>query len=181
MTPRSALLNGTVGVWIVSLCRRARTRSMVVMWFTSTGPKCVFGVHTDLLTPGKFVWAPAPAAAGACVEELRRAQHKCQESTHLFVVPRLMQPLWRKQLYKAADVVLTLLVGHPFWPEAMHEPLILAFCFPYLKHSPWELRQSALLLGLGKCLSEMWRDSQGSERPVLRELWGSQTKISFFF
>ena len=47
---------------------------------------------------GKFIWAPAPAAAGVCVQELRQARHTNQEATHLSVVPRLMEPLWRKDL-----------------------------------------------------------------------------------
>ncbi len=45
--------------------------------------------------PGKFVWAPPPpAAAGVAVEELRKARHKRQDSTHIFYTPRLMNPLW---------------------------------------------------------------------------------------
>ena len=36
-----------------------------------------------------------------------------------------MQLYWRKQLYKAADVVITLPPGHPAWPLEMFEPLSL--------------------------------------------------------
>ena len=61
---------------------------------------------------GKYLWAPAPAAAEAAVEELRNSRHKRTFPTHLFIVPRLMTPLWRKHLYKAYDLVVTLPVGH---------------------------------------------------------------------
>ena len=47
------------------------------MWITS--------YYTDVR-----VWAPPPAVAYVTVEELRRARHKRQTSTHIFVCPRLM-------------------------------------------------------------------------------------------
>jgi hypothetical protein len=84
-----------------------------------------------LLKKGIFIWTPAPCAAEVAVEKLRKTRHKRQNSMHLIVVPRLMHPHWRKQLYKASDLVLSLLVGHSAWGAKMFEPLTLAFVFPF--------------------------------------------------
>jgi hypothetical protein len=138
----------------------------------------VDGMKMPVLEPGFFVWTPAPTAGEAAIEELRRARHKRQASHHLFVIPRLMQPQWRKQLYKAADLVITLPAGHPAWPVTMFEPLTLGFAFPFLKHSPWQLRRSEYIVELGRKLSGMWRDNLAGEGPLLRELWFVQRKLS---
>ena len=44
---------------------------------------------------GKFIWAPPPAAADVAVEQLRVARLKRVDSTHVFVCPKLLSPLWR--------------------------------------------------------------------------------------
>ena len=119
-----------------------------------------------------MVWTPSPCTADVAVEELRKARHKQQISQHLFVVPRLMSPLWRKQLYKAADLVVTIPCGHECWPVDMFEPLTVAFIFPFLNSRPWQLGGSIYLLALGRELSRLWRDNEGGERPILRQLWG---------
>ncbi len=127
--------------------------------------------------PGKFVWCPPPAAADVAVEELRKARHKRQESTHIFIVPRLMKPQWHKQLCKVSDIVLTLPSGHPMWDSTMHEPLTIGLCFPYLKYRPWELRRSRKLLDLGRYLHELWKEDCSTEGHLLRELWLLPSKL----
>ena len=127
---------------------------------------------------GKFVWSPPPAAGDAAVEALRAARHKGQRSTHVMLIPRLMQPIWQRTLHKAADLVLTIPAGHSVWGNDMHEPLTLAFCFPYLRHDPWEIKRVPALLELGVMLSEVWKSGEGNEGPLLRELWGFQERIS---
>jgi hypothetical protein len=97
------------------------------------------GLKLPCLKSGVFVWSPPPSAAESAIEELRKARHKRQVSQHLFIVPHLMQPLWRKHLHKATDIVLTLKPGHPAWPLDMLEPLALAFVFPFIRHKPWQL------------------------------------------
>ena len=57
------------------------------------------------------------------------------------------------------------------------EPLTLGFCLPYLSFDPWEIRRSPLILDLGSRLSEVWSTGEGSEGPLLRELWGLQTRL----
>ena len=135
------------------------------------------GMELPCIKQGLFIWTPAPCAADVAVEELRKARHKRQESQHLFIVPRLMQPLWRKNLYKAADLILTLKPGHPAWPIEMYEPLTLAFVFPFIRFKPWQLRGSPQLMALGGQLSRVWNEDKGREGPLLRELWCYQKRL----
>ena len=97
------------------------------------------GISIPSTQPGTFVWSPPPVAGGIAMEELRCSRHKSTQSTHVVVIPRLFSTERRKQLHKAADVVLTIPAGHPAWPKEMHEPLTLAILFPFLSHRPWEL------------------------------------------
>jgi hypothetical protein len=55
---------------------------------------------------GTFIWVPPPGDARVALEELSKALIKRNESTHIFVCPRLLISEWRKQLHKAADLVL---------------------------------------------------------------------------
>ena len=135
------------------------------------------GLQLPVLKPGTFIWSPAPCAAETAVEELRKARHKRQKSKHLFIVPRLMQPLWRKHLYKAADIVLMLKPGHPAWPIDMYEPLTLAFVFPFTRSKPWQLRGSPQLMALGRCLSGVWNEDERGEGSLLRQLWSYQERL----
>jgi hypothetical protein len=51
-----------------------------------------------------------------------------------------MTPEWLRQLNKAADLVITIPIGHPAWPSHMFEPLFVGFVFPFTRHQPWQLR-----------------------------------------
>ena len=135
------------------------------------------GLWMPTYQSGKYLWAPAPAAAAVAVEELRKARHQRVESTHVFIVPRLMTPLWRRHLFKAADLVVVLPPGHVAWPAEMLEPLTIAFCFPYLSHSPWQLKRSQVLLGLGRSLHEVWNSDVCTEGPLLRKLWELPSRL----
>ena len=154
-------------------------------WFT-TGHEIVEGeweynpegVKFPRVKPGTFIWTPPPVAGGIAVEELRKSRHKSAESTHVFVIPRLFATEWRKQLHKAADVVLSLPAGHPAWPESMHEPLTIAILYPYLSHRPWELRRAPILLELANLLHGVWKSGGMPERSLLRELWCLQRNLA---
>jgi hypothetical protein len=135
------------------------------------------GLKLPCIKPGYFVWTQPPCAAESAVEELRRARHKRQLSHHLFIVPRLMQPLWRKHLHKAADLVLYLKPGHKAWPMNMHELLTIAFMFPFIRQKPWQLRGSIQLLALGRQLCQVWMGDSGCKRSLLWQLWGYQRKL----
>ena len=115
------------------------------------------GMWMPRLRSGIFVWAPPPAAADAALEELRKARHKRQESTHVILVPRLMTAKWRKQLHKASDCVFEMPAGcGDAWPNEMFEPCLIGFCFPYLPHRPWQFRGAPRLLALERSVRSMW-------------------------
>ena len=66
------------------------------------------------------------------IKQLRLALVKSKNSTHLVVIPRLIWPLWMKAICKIADIVFSIEHVHKFWTPDMHEPLIVAFIFPFL-------------------------------------------------
>jgi len=99
---------------------------------------------------GIFVWSPPPAAAEVAIEELRKARLKRRDSTHLVIVPKLMTPLWLKQMHKACDFVVPIKPTHPFWPAKMFEPFMLGIAFPFIPHRPWQLRRTPKLLSVAR-------------------------------
>jgi hypothetical protein len=49
---------------------------------------------------------------------------------HVFVVPRFMTHMWRRDLGKNADMLFTVPAGVPFWGGSQFEQLIVAIVFP---------------------------------------------------
>jgi hypothetical protein len=139
-------------------------------------------VHPDghwrpVLRSGKFVWSPAPAAAWIALEELRKARIKRQNSTHVFVCPRLMTPEWLRQLNKASDLVITVPIGHPAWPSHMFEPLFVGFVFPFTRHQPWQLRGTPKMYSVERHLRRLWKaesylDGSSYLRKFCEQCWG---------
>ena len=117
--------------------------------------------------PGIFLWHPPPAAAEVALEELRVARIKRQDSLHVFVCPRLFTSEWLKQLQKAADFLVEVPVGNHFWPREMHEPLKLAFCFPYLDSKPWQVRSTPKMCAVARGLRDMFKDPRMDARDFL--------------
>ena len=126
---------------------------------------------------GNFVWTPPPAAARQALEELRQARHNCQGSTHLFVVPHLMTPEWKTQLYKTADLIFTLPFGDEHWPASHHESLTIAVCFPYLRREPWELKSSPLIGRMAGELHKVLSNSPSAGRNFLSQLLELSTRF----
>ena len=60
---------------------------------------------------GTYVWSPPPAAAPAALEWLGGSIRKRPTSVHVIVIPRLLTALWRKQMGKLSDVMLTVPMG----------------------------------------------------------------------
>jgi hypothetical protein len=130
------------------------------------------GFWYPTLKSGCYVWEPPPAAAQFAVEELRKARLKRQSSTHIFVCPRLMAPLWRRQLSKVADVVFEVPAGMlSAWDAASHEPLVVGIVFPLLPFRPWQLRGTPKFLAMGRKLCKVWKESETDGRDLLRKLW----------
>ncbi len=121
------------------------------------------------------LWAPAPGAADAAVEQLAFSRHKRPGLAHIFVCPRLMTHLWRKRLFKTADITFALPAGFrpAVWPDVMFEPLIVGVCLPYSASPPWSCRSTPAVLEVVGELSGLRQDPERDERLVLRKLWGN--------
>ena len=109
---------------------------------------------------GTYVWTPPPAAADACLEELRKARMKRKESLHIILIPCLMTPLWLKQLNKAADCIFTIPPVHTFWPATCFEPLTVAILFPYLSHRPFQLKGTPKMFYMGRSLCKVFKENK---------------------
>ena len=127
--------------------------------------------------PSSYLWHPPPAAADVALEQLRIARIKRQQSTHIFICPRLMTPLWLKQLYKAADLIFTVPVGSTIWPMELFEPLLIGVVFPFLSFSPWQLKGTPKMLSLGRKLSRMWEGEQMDAGNLLREFCNTRRRL----
>ena len=140
--------------WISSWAGSGRTEKIEFLspedWFLRGHDINGYGVNCDgrvlpIYQKGIFVWTPPPAAARQALEELKQARHKRQSSTHIFVVPHLMTPEWKSQLYKTSDLIFTLPFGAEHWPALHHESLTIVVCFPYLRREHWELKATPLM------------------------------------
>ena len=77
---------------------------------------------------------------------------------------------YRRHLYKSADLILTVEAGVcDWWPENMHESLIIAIFFPYLSRCPWELRRTELMVGLERKLRKLLKEDPGAAGDLLSE------------
>jgi hypothetical protein len=135
------------------------------------------GIWTPTYQYGLFVWSPPPCVADQCMEELRRARHKRQRSTHVFVCPKIMAYTWQRQLFRSADQVIQIPAGHPAWGETQYESLLIGFYFPFLSHEPWQLKGSNTILAMARHLQRMCKDDSSALSLVLRELWDFTRKL----
>ena len=134
-------------------------------------------VWLPLYKPGTFLWSPAPAAGRHAIEEVRQARHKRQESSHIFVCPRLMWNEWRRHVHKSADLIFQLPAGNEVWTQNMHEPLIFAIYLPYLHRCPWELRKTRLLVDLERSLRKVLKENIGAAGDILSEFLGNSRRL----
>ena len=125
--------------WVTTWLSEGGAGNIVLLkpedWFTRGHDivgyeKNIDGVTIPIYEAGTYIWDAPPGAARVVIEEIRQARHKRQKSTHVFLVPRLMMPEWRSQLYKSADLIFSLPAGHPHWDNSNHEPLTIAIVFP---------------------------------------------------
>jgi hypothetical protein len=99
------------------------------------------------------------------------SRHKRPYINHIFVVPRLATHLWRKKLFKTSDIVFEIPPGaRPYWPSEEHEPLLVGLTLRFSLCFPWQLRQSAAILVLGRELQGVWQEAGGDEGAILRKL-----------
>jgi hypothetical protein len=124
-----------------------------------------------VLEAGVYGWFPPPAAADVALEQLRLSRLKRQNSSHVFVCPRLLRPLWRKQFSKACDLIFKIPPGAPGWPAEMFEPLLIGVCFPFLRSKPWQFRGTPKISSVARKLHGMRQDVELDRGPFLRKFW----------
>ena len=87
---------------------------------------------------------PPPVAMETAMKVFNKNRMAHPKRAHLFVVPRLMTYLCRKQLGKDADVLMTITTGDHFWDKSQHASLILAIVLPFTcvktYRGPWVAR-----------------------------------------
>ena len=136
------------------------------------------GVWTPSYKAGIFVWLPAPAAGQVAIEQLREARNKRTNSLHVFVLPRLFTCLWKRQLNRIADLLFELPFMENVWSKDLqYEPLTLALIFPFLEHSPWQLRRAPAFLEMGRRVPGMWKTNQVTPGAFLRQLLSSARRL----
>jgi len=119
------------------------------------------GIWMPTYKSGIFIWSPPPAGGQIAIEQLREARNKRTKSLHVFILPRLFTCIWRRQLSRVADLIVELPFIDDVWSKSVqHEPLTLAFIFPFLSHSPWQLKRSGTFLGMGRLLPKVWKESE---------------------
>jgi hypothetical protein len=72
------------------------------------------------------LWMLPPSAMEVAMELLCEDCLAHPQWPHVFVVPRLMSHLWRKNLMKNVDLFFTVPAQVPFWTAVQYEPLIVA-------------------------------------------------------
>lgn len=127
--------------------------------------------------PGKYIWCPPPAAADVALEEMRKALIKRQDSTHVFLCPRLLTPEWRRQLAKVADVFFFMEAGVDVWPLDMFEPLTFGFVFPFLSVKPWQRRGTPKMRSMARVLPKLLQTTDVVAGGVLRQFCEQNWKL----
>lgn len=111
---------------------------------------------------GHRLWMPPPAAMSTVMEVFTEDRIINPHLTHIFAVPRLMTHLWRKRLFRNADLKFYVSPGAPFWPQSMHEPLTIVVILP-LAHvenyrGPWIAKLTPQAKQLGEELDAQFKD-----------------------
>ena len=82
-----------------------------------------------------------------------------------------MTGLWRKQLRKLSDALLTISAGSTIWTLSMYEPLTIAFIAPLLDRPPWRVARSPKLEKWRSKVLSMQYEDQALFGPSLRKFW----------
>ena len=125
-----------------------------------------------------YWWDPPPVIANVALEEALKARHKRTDATHIFTIPQLCSPTWSRLFYKLSDFVFKLPPGSTHWPLALHEPLFVGISLPLVRHYPWSLRGTPLLVDMDRRLRRMQETGESDGRDLLRELLRVPGRIS---
>ena len=104
--------------------------------------------------------------------------HKRRDAFHVFLLPRLFTPAWTRLFHKLCDFVAFIPVGSTHWPTDMHEPLWIGFSLPFIRHHPWALRGTPLLVDLGRQLREVLSSGEKDGGDILRKLLRTSRRIT---
>jgi hypothetical protein len=127
--------------------------------------------------PGTWIWSLPPAAALYALEELAFARLKRGEHVGAIVlIPSLMKPEWFRRFARIVDLYFSVPVGHPCWPQSMHESLMVGIVFPILRHEPWHWRRVPFMVGLGRTLSVMHKADHHEAGNLLRKFWSAHSR-----
>ena len=103
------------------------------------------------------LWMLPPAAMEVAIKHVWEDKLAHPQWPHVFVVPRFMTHLWRRNLGKTADVLFTVPAGVPFWGSSQFEPLIVAIVFPLAHVSsytgPWTVKGTDMRLYYERALA----------------------------
>jgi hypothetical protein len=150
-------------------------------WLTSTFPRKKdwkvldkIGWFEEGFEDGNHIWAPPPAIADVVLDNLCESVLIRPWNSHIFICPALMTAKWRKQLRKVTDLVVTIPAGSTLWPQALHEPVVLALICPILNYSPWQVRNTRRLVELAAALPRVWSSDWSVEVDSLRKFWGDE-------
>jgi hypothetical protein len=117
-----------------------------------------------------FLWTSPPAMADAAIKELLKAWHKCTDTFHVVMIPRLMTPRWRRLFNTACGFTFVISPGTSFWPSDMFEPLLVSIIIPFSQHRPWCFKQAPLLVEMRRDLHEVLAAGETNGRDILRKL-----------
>ena len=115
------------------------------------------------------LWMLPPAAMEVAIELLWEDKLAHPQWPHVFVVPRFMTHMWRRDLGKNADILFTVPAGVPFWGASQFEPLIVAIVFPLAHVStytgPWAVKGTNLGERYQQALEEGFKRPGAGPRP----------------
>ena len=113
----------------------------------------------------------SPAVADSMQEELFKARHKCTDTCHVIVIPRLMYPRWRRLFHKVSDATFLVPPDAPFRSANMFEPIWIGIIFPFIQHRLWCLRHTPHKVEMGRTLCEMCAEGDPQAEDTLLKLF----------
>ena len=84
--------------------------------------------------------------------------------------PELWTSLWRKPLYKVADLVLKLPPLSPVWDKSQHEHLTLALCLPLANTHPWRFKHREEVVEMDWKVRGVWKRDCWAAGSLLHKL-----------
>ena len=81
-------------------------------------------------------------------------------------------------MHKMCDFYVEIPVGTDFWPKSMHETLMLAVCFSFIRHPPWQIRNTPKVFRLVQDLSGVFKVNDLASGNILRKFLQFQRGLS---